>query len=133
MIMSTTCGRKRTRATRETLPCSNVRNIMDISLLDLPEISSSARKRRRNMNRLTSIDYNRRYITSLSTRATILSQFKSLMILTMLMLRASTCRVVSAQQQQDPLTMNGGSLLAMTGNQCVALAVDKRFGSGPQV
>jgi len=85
------------------------------------------------MNRLTSIDYNRRYITSLSTRATILSQFKSLMILTMVMMIASTCRVVSAQQQQDPLTMNGGSLLAMAGNQCVALTVDKRFGSGPQV
>lgn len=36
-------------------------------------------------------------------------------------------------QQQDPMTMNGGSLLAMSGKECVALAVDKRFGSGPQV
>jgi 20S proteasome subunit beta 3 len=33
--------------------------------------------------------------------------------------------------QQDPSTMNGGSLLAMAGTDCVALAVDKRFGSGP--
>ncbi|VEU38496.1 unnamed protein product [Pseudo-nitzschia multistriata] len=29
--------------------------------------------------------------------------------------------------------MNGGSLLAMAGDGCVALAVDKRFGSGPQM
>eukprot|EP00536_Pseudo-nitzschia_multiseries_P013943 jgi/Psemu1/68921/estExt_Genemark1.C_6340004 len=29
--------------------------------------------------------------------------------------------------------MNGGSLLAMAGKNCVALAVDKRFGSGPQL
>jgi len=36
-------------------------------------------------------------------------------------------------QQQDPLTMNGGSLMAMAGNECVALAVDKRFGSGSQM
>ena len=38
-----------------------------------------------------------------------------------------------AQQQQDPLTMSGGSVLAMAGDECVALAIDKRFGSGPQV
>jgi hypothetical protein len=36
-------------------------------------------------------------------------------------------------QQQDPTTLNGGSVLAMAGDGCVALAVDKRFGSGPQV
>jgi 20S proteasome subunit beta 3 len=36
-------------------------------------------------------------------------------------------------QQQDPLTMNGGSLMAMAGNECVALAVDKRFASGAQM
>ena len=35
--------------------------------------------------------------------------------------------------QQDPTTLNGGSVLAMAGKECVALAVDKRFGSGPQV
>lgn len=39
---------------------------------------------------------------------------------------------VNAQQQQDPTTLNGGSILAMTGKNCVAVAVDKRFGSGPQ-
>ena len=38
----------------------------------------------------------------------------------------------SSAQQQDPMTMNGGSVLAMAGRDCVALAVDKRFGSGPQ-
>ncbi|KAL3922051.1 MAG: hypothetical protein SGILL_002416 [Bacillariaceae sp.] len=31
------------------------------------------------------------------------------------------------------MTMNGGSMLAMAGKDCVALAVDKRFGSGPQM
>lgn len=35
--------------------------------------------------------------------------------------------------QQDPSTLNGGSILAMAGKDCVAVAVDKRFGSGPQV
>jgi 20S proteasome subunit beta 3 len=34
---------------------------------------------------------------------------------------------------QDPTSMNGGSCLAMAGNGCVVLAVDKRFGSGPQM
>lgn len=36
-------------------------------------------------------------------------------------------------QQQDPFEINGGSILAMTGKDSVAVAVDKRFGSGPQV
>jgi 20S proteasome subunit beta 3 len=35
--------------------------------------------------------------------------------------------------QQDPTTLNGGSVLAMAGKDCVAVAVDKRFGSGPQM
>jgi 20S proteasome subunit beta 3 len=35
----------------------------------------------------------------------------------------------SAQQQQDPSTMNGGSIMAMAGRQCLAVAVDKRFAS----
>jgi hypothetical protein len=43
------------------------------------------------------------------------------------------CGLAGAQQQQDPTTLNGGSVLAMAGDGCVALAVDKRFGSGPQV
>jgi 20S proteasome subunit beta 3 len=38
--------------------------------------------------------------------------------------------MILAQQQQNPLTMNGGSILAMAGRNCVVLAVDKRFGSG---
>ena len=41
--------------------------------------------------------------------------------------------IVVTAQQQDPTTLNGGSVLAMAGDGCVALAVDKRFGSGPQV
>lgn len=36
-------------------------------------------------------------------------------------------------QQQDPTTLNGGSVLAMAGDGCVALAIDKRFGSGSQM
>lgn len=56
----------------------------------------------------------------------------SLLVLTFLLV-CSRCTHTFAQQQQDPRTVNGGSLLAMTGEECVALAVDKRFGSGPQV
>jgi 20S proteasome subunit beta 3 len=37
---------------------------------------------------------------------------------------------VSAQQGQDPTLLNGGSILAMAGRDCVAVAVDRRFGSG---
>eukprot|EP00978_Attheya_sp_CCMP212_P028634 scaffold99473_cov57-Attheya_sp.AAC.2 len=36
-------------------------------------------------------------------------------------------------QSQDLTMMNGGSVLAMAGDGCVALAVDQRFGSGPQM
>lgn len=36
----------------------------------------------------------------------------------------------SAPQQQDPLSVNGGNVMAMAGKSCVALAVDKRFGVG---
>jgi len=36
-------------------------------------------------------------------------------------------------QQQDLTTLNGGSIMAMAGKNCVAIAVDKRFGSGPQM
>ena len=38
-----------------------------------------------------------------------------------------------AQASSDPGSLNGGSVMAMAGKGCVALAVDKRFGSGPQV
>jgi 20S proteasome alpha/beta subunit len=38
--------------------------------------------------------------------------------------------VLAQQQSQNPLTMNGGSVLAMAGKNCVVLAVDQRFGSG---
>mmetsp|Transcript_37516 Transcript_37516/g.58584 ORF Transcript_37516/g.58584 Transcript_37516/m.58584 type:complete len:223 (-) Transcript_37516:96-764(-) len=34
---------------------------------------------------------------------------------------------------QTPFDMNGGSVLAMAGKNCVAVAVDKRFGVGPQM
>lgn len=45
----------------------------------------------------------------------------------LLLLNHQSC----VRAQQDPSTLNGGSLLAMAGTNCVALAVDKRFGSGP--
>jgi len=49
-----------------------------------------------------------------------------------LFLIASNVSIVLCQQQ-DPSSLNGGSALAMTGKDCVALAIDKRFGSGPQM
>jgi 20S proteasome subunit beta 3 len=36
----------------------------------------------------------------------------------------------AAQREQNPMTMNGGSVLAMAGRDCVCLAMDKRFGLG---
>jgi 20S proteasome alpha/beta subunit len=50
-----------------------------------------------------------------------------------LLLILTSVSLTKAQQQQDPTTLNGGSVLAMAGKDSVALAVDKRFGSGPQV
>jgi hypothetical protein len=35
--------------------------------------------------------------------------------------------------QDDASSLNGGSVLAMAGAECIALAVDKRFGLGSQV
>lgn len=46
------------------------------------------------------------------------------------LLLCSSVPQVRAQQQQDPMTMYGGSVLAMAGRDCVVLAVDKRFGVG---
>jgi len=39
----------------------------------------------------------------------------------------------NGQQSQSPFDINGGSVLAMAGKDCVAIAVDKRFGVGPQL
>jgi 20S proteasome subunit beta 3 len=38
---------------------------------------------------------------------------------------------IHAQSQANPLTWHGGAILAMSGRNCVALAVDHRFGQGP--
>jgi 20S proteasome subunit beta 3 len=46
-------------------------------------------------------------------------------LLLLLLLRTPRSRAENA------MTMNGGSALAMAGKNCVAVAVDKRFGSGP--
>ena len=56
--------------------------------------------------------------------------FRQLLFLSFLLLRLP---LSIRGQQQDPTTMNGGSVLAMAGKDCVALAVDKRFGSGMQL
>jgi hypothetical protein len=71
---------------------------------------------------------NHSYILSFNNNNNVVVVVTSIVFMLML----ATCSYAQ-QQQQDPLTMNGGSLLAMAGKQCVALAVDKRFGSGPQV
>jgi 20S proteasome subunit beta 3 len=47
-----------------------------------------------------------------------------------ILLSVAICRRTLVRAQQNPLTMSGGSVLAMSGNNCVLLAVDKRFGSG---
>ena len=54
-------------------------------------------------------------------------------LLSSLLLIMSALPYCQGQQQQDPTQLNGGSVLAMAGDGCVALAVDKRFGSGLQV
>lgn len=59
------------------------------------------------------------------------SHHTSILLLLLSTLFLSLFSPSHAQQQQDPSTLNGGSILAMAGNDCVALAVDKRFGSGP--
>ncbi|GAX20330.1 hypothetical protein FisN_9Hh039 [Fistulifera solaris] len=38
---------------------------------------------------------------------------------------------IHAQSQANPLTWHGGAILAMSGRNCVVLAVDHRFGQGP--
>jgi 20S proteasome subunit beta 3 len=48
---------------------------------------------------------------------------------TIILAAVVTIQRTSAQQQQDPSTMNGGSIMAMAGRQCLAVAVDKRFAS----
>mmetsp|Transcript_19676 Transcript_19676/g.39134 ORF Transcript_19676/g.39134 Transcript_19676/m.39134 type:complete len:280 (-) Transcript_19676:244-1083(-) len=48
------------------------------------------------------------------------------------LLLACACASPPACLASDPATLNGGSALAMAGDGCVALAVDRRFGSGGQ-
>lgn len=40
---------------------------------------------------------------------------------------------ITSISSMDPNSYNGGSAMAMVGKDCVAVAVDKRFGSGPQL
>ena len=81
------------------------------------------RKRRRRPTRPIILHY--------SSSAPLVFIIASLLLLT----RPSQKHIgifVGAQQEQNPQTLNGGSILAMAGKGCVAVAVDKRFGSGPQ-
>lgn len=57
----------------------------------------------------------------------------SMAVLLSWILLAFSVMHVESQQQQDPMTVNGGSVLAMAGKDSVALAVDKRFASGNHV
>ena len=52
-------------------------------------------------------------------------------ILPLLLLCLASLSWTGKAQESSPLTLNGGSVLAMAGKNCVAVAVDKRFGSGP--
>ena len=61
------------------------------------------------------------------------SERRSASFLLLVTFLASFVSVIQAQRQQDPFAINGGSILAMAGKDSVAVAVDKRFGSGPQV
>jgi len=66
-----------------------------------------------------------------SIGAGLLRQLRHLVAACALLFLLSSSRgggVVVRAQQQDPTTMNGGSVLAMAGKDCVAVAVDKRFG-----
>jgi 20S proteasome subunit beta 3 len=40
---------------------------------------------------------------------------------------------IALSQQQDPTSLNGGSCLAMAGKDSVVIAIDPRFGVGPQM
>jgi hypothetical protein len=62
-----------------------------------------------------------------------MSQRWNMLFLLFTMFLACLDCMAHAQSQQDPFAINGGSILAMAGKESVAVAVDKRFGSGPQV
>ena len=42
----------------------------------------------------------------------------------------SSFNAIRAQESSNPLTLHGGSILAMAGQDCVAVAVDRRFAQG---
>lgn len=69
-----------------------------------------------------------------SDRFLIMDNMKKLpIVFAWLLVFMEVMKQTDGQQQQDPLRMNGGSILAMSGENCVAMAVDKRLGSGPQM
>ena len=53
----------------------------------------------------------------------------SILLIYLALIIISCCQ---AQQQQDPSKFNGGSILAMSGHNSVAIAIDSRFGLGFQ-
>ena len=60
---------------------------------------------------------------------TIHHRMISIILISLVLLICSCCQ---AQQQQDPSKFNGGSILAMSGRNSVAIAIDSRFGLGFQ-
>lgn len=64
----------------------------------------------------------------ISCYSSIASTCDSWIFIVLLLLFSSSC---NAQQQESPLTMNGGSVLAMAGKNCVVVAMDRRIGKGP--
>jgi len=66
---------------------------------------------------------------SLTLAPTAVASRRSLLFIYLLTYLSSRAR----SQEHDPSTLNGGSVLAMAGENCIAVAVDKRFGSGPQM
>lgn len=68
-----------------------------------------------------------------SRRARVAGMWAQFIVVVIVVVSLQYLNVINAQEGFDPRTINGGSLLAMAGKECVALAVDKRFGSGPQM
>jgi 20S proteasome subunit beta 3 len=60
--------------------------------------------------------------------SSFLSQYFTLLFL---LVQTRLPAIHAQQSQANPLTWHGGAILAMSGRNCVAMAVDHRFGQGP--
>ncbi|GAX26772.1 hypothetical protein FisN_9Lh039 [Fistulifera solaris] len=57
--------------------------------------------------------------------------FPRFIALLVLLIQTRLPAIHAQQSQANPLTWQGGAILAMSGRNCVAMAVDHRFGQGP--